>query len=179
MFVRSMHVWPALPQMRRRWLLGALLTGGMLGWLARADAATATSPRRAAAGGRRNTQAMPAALPLFLDHLIPADELTPSASSLKVHDRIWLAAQTDAGLLRLISVVCDWLDSYGEGFGTLHIDERDALLQWMSKAPWESPQRRFFHWMRTQAFTLYYTQPASWVGLPIERPPQPLGHVLD
>ena len=46
---RSLSSWPFLlplpvaAGLRRRWFLGALLTGGLLGWVARADAARAAS----------------------------------------------------------------------------------------------------------------------------------------
>lgn len=184
MSVRSFSTWPSLsslsplPQLRRRWFLGALLTGGLLGWAARADAKAAVQRTRLkpVSQGRAD---MPPALRVFIDHLIPADELTPAASALRVPDHIWQQAQDDADLRRLIEVVCAWMDRYGDGFAALQPDEREALVKWMSTAPWESPQRRFFHLVRDRAFTLYYTQPAAWKGLPIQRPPQPIGHVLD
>src|SRR3990167_10902502 len=86
--------WPRLPQLRRRWLLGALLAGGLLGWLARADAAGgAKATGRAVAGRRPGKSAMPSALSPFIDHLIPADELSPAASALGVSQRIWSEAR--------------------------------------------------------------------------------------
>lgn len=166
--------WPSLPQWRRRWLLGALLTGGLLGWLARADAAA--SVRRAPRA--RATPAPPAALIALLDHLIPADELTPAASALRVPQQMWAEAQTQPELLRLAEVGCTWLDRYGDGFASLQFEEREALVAWMARAPWESPQRRLFYWARERGMTLYYAQPASWRGLPITRPPQPLGYEM-
>lgn len=122
---------------------------------------------------------MPPALSAFIDHLIPADDLTPAASALNVPGDIWQQAQDDANLLRLISAVCAWMDRYGEGFAALQFDEREVLVKWMSIAPWESPQRRFFHLIRDRAFTLYYTQAVALKGLSIQRPPQPIGHELD
>lgn len=169
---------PTLPQWRRRWFLGALLAGGLLGWAARADAKAAVHRTRVKPASQRGAD-QPAALSAFIDHLIPADELTPAASALRVPGLIWQQARSDADLRRLIEVVCTWMDRYGEGFAALQFDEREALVAWMAKAPWESPQRRFFHLVRDRALTLYYTQPASWKGLPIQRPPQPIGHVLD
>ncbi|MBI5925258.1 MAG: gluconate 2-dehydrogenase subunit 3 family protein [Aquabacterium sp.] len=181
MTVRTFSTWPflpSLPQLRRRWFVGALLAGGLLGWAARADAKVAVHRARVKVNGAGRVL-MPLALKAFVDHLIPADELTPAASALKVPEVIWQQAQADAELGRLVEVVCRWMDQYGEGFAALLPQEREALVTWMSKAPWESPQRRFFHLVRDRAFTLYYTQPASWKGLPMQRPPQPLGHVLD
>jgi hypothetical protein len=169
-----------VPHWRRRWFLGALMAGGLMGWLARADAASGRlQPRRRKPTGKGQALHMPPALSPFIDHLIPADALTPAASALQVPGSIWQQAQADAELQHLLRVVCEWLDRYGDGFTALQPAEREILVQWMSTAPWQSPQRRFFYWVRERAFTLYYTQPASWLGLPIERPPQPLGHVLD
>lgn len=52
-------------------------------------------------------------------------------------------------------------------------------MQWMAQAPWEAPQRRFFHLVREQAFMLYYSQPGAWVGLALDHPPQPQGFALE
>lgn len=166
--------WPRLPQWRRRWLLGALLTGGLLGWLARADAAA--SVRRPRPG--QATASPPEALVALLDHLIPADDLTPAASALQVPQRLWAEAQQDPALLKLVETGCAWLDRYGDGFALLRPEEREVLVAWMARAPWEAPQRRLFYWARERGMTLYYAQPASWRGLPISRPPQPLGYEL-
>jgi len=175
--LRSWPSLPRLPQWRRRWLLAALVSGGWLGVLARADAAVALDRRRARS--KSSPPAQPQTLRVFIDHLIPADELTPAASVLQVHQRVWDETLRDPDGVRLVSMVSDWLDGYGEGFASLSEAERDTLVAWMSAAPWESPQRRFFHWVRERAFTHYYSQPASWRGLPVQRPPQPMGHVLD
>ncbi len=173
--------WPSLPQWRRRWLLAALMSAGWWGSMARAEAQTTA---RAAAlmagrGKRRAGGGMPDTFVHFVDHLIPADDLTPAASGLKVPQRVWSEALLEPEGQRLVSVVCQWLDSYGEGFARLSWDEREALVRWISTAPWSSPQRRFFHWVRERAFTHYYSQAPSWRGLPVQRPPQPVGHVLD
>ncbi|MDO9003795.1 MAG: gluconate 2-dehydrogenase subunit 3 family protein [Aquabacterium sp.] len=122
---------------------------------------------------------MPVALSPFIDHLIPADELSPAASALGVAQRIWNDAMATPDGRMLVERVCQWLDQYGEGFASLDDSEREVLVRWMSQAPWESPQRRFFHLVREQAFTLYYTQPAALKGFPFDRPPQPMGFALD
>ena len=185
---RLLSTWPSLawPQWRRRWFLAALASGGWLGAVARAEAQVSVKGR-GGRGGRAQTEpqrgtprsAQPATLRAFIDHLIPADDLTPAASTLQVHQRVWAEAQQDPDGVRLMVLVCRWLDGYGDGFDRLSEAERETLVAWMAKAPWESPQRRFFHWVRERAFTHYYSQPASWRGLPVQRPPQPMGHVLD
>ena len=185
---RLLSTWPSMawPRWRRRWFLAALVSTGWLGAVARAEAQVSVKGRRGL-GGRAQTEpqrgtprsAQPATLRAFIDHLIPADDLTPAASTLQVHQRVWAEAQQDPDGVRLVGTVCRWLDGYGDGFERLSEAERETLVAWMAKAPWESPQRRFFHWVRERAFTHFYSQPASWRGLPVQRPPQPMGHVLD
>ncbi|MFT3856067.1 MAG: gluconate 2-dehydrogenase subunit 3 family protein [Aquabacterium sp.] len=179
----AQRLWPSLPHLRRRWFLQALMAGGFIGWLARLDAQAAVSRPQAASaqeGGRGGSRgpmppAMPPALPVLVDHLIPADELTPAGSALGVPAAMWREALADAELSAFVKGGCAWLDRYGDGFASLADDEREALCVWMSRADWETPQRRFFHWVRERAFSLYYAQPVSWRGMPFERPPQPIG----
>lgn len=122
---------------------------------------------------------MPVALSPFIDHLIPADDVSPAASALGVAQQVWSEAGSTLEGQILVERVCQWLDRYGEGFASLDHSEREVLVRWMSQAPWESPQRRFFHLIREQAFTHYYTQAAALNGFPFDRPPQPMGFALD
>lgn len=178
MDLRTSRSWPVLPQLRRRWFLRALCAGGLLGWLAQLDAvagsSTAKRPVKAAPH-----PAMPPALAIFIDHLIPADEVTPAASALRVPQAVWQRAQQEPAFRQLIEWTCDWLDRYGEGYAALHPDEREVLMQWMAQAPWEAPQRRFFHLVREQAMALYYSDQRTWAGLPLSYPPQPMGYAQE
>lgn len=45
----------------------------------------------------------------------------------------------------------------------------------MQAMPWESPAGLFFGVMRNTVMAAYYAEPASWRGLALDRPPQPLG----
>jgi hypothetical protein len=162
---------------RRRWFLSALSSAGWLAWLAGRDALAA--PRRGAKAAVV-AQVAPEAWSPLLDHLIPADEWTPSASGLGVDRQLWAQAHKAAEYARLVAFGCQWLDRYHpQGFVGLSFDEREALLTWMSQAPWEAPQRRFFDLVRDHAMTLYYLQPAARRGTLLEDPPQPGGRAIN
>jgi hypothetical protein len=164
---------------RRRWFLSALSSAGWLAWLASRDALAA--PKRGAkAGAVAVTSVAPKSWSPFMDHLIPADEWTPCASALGVDRQLWAQALKDAEYARLVTFGCQWLDRYHpQGFVGLSFDEREALLTWMSQAPWEAPQRRFFDLVRDHAMTLYYLQPAARRGTLLEEPPQPGGRAIN
>jgi Gluconate 2-dehydrogenase subunit 3 len=167
--------WP--PAIRRRWLLGALSGAGWWAWLAQQDALAA--PRRLGQRATRGKQA-PAAWPHLLDHLIPADDWSPAATGLKVDSQLWAEVQKDAAYEQLVVYGCQWLDRYHpQGFAKLSEAEREELLTWMSQAPWESPQRRFFDLVRDHAMTIYYLQPAARQGTLLEHPPQPGGRAIN
>ncbi|HYR24562.1 MAG TPA: gluconate 2-dehydrogenase subunit 3 family protein [Aquabacterium sp.] len=176
---RTARPWPVLPQLRRRWFLRALCAGGLLGWLAQVDARVARARPGRAAKPVADATDMPAAWTPFLDHLIPADAFTPAASALAVPQQLWRLAQQDPPFRQLIEWNCVWLDRYGDGYAGLRPDEREVLMQWMAQAPWEAPQRRFFHLVREQAFMLYYGDPRAWSGLSLTHPPQPQGYALE
>lgn len=178
MDLRAARTWPVLPQLRRRWFLRALCAGGLLGWLAQLDAVAGSSPVRHPVKAA-SQPAMPAALAPFVDHLIPADEFTPAASALRVPQTMWQRALQEPAFRQLIEWTCGWLDRYGDGYAALHPDEREVLMQWMAQAPWEAPQRRFFHVVREQAMALYYSDQRAWAGLPLSHPPQPMGYAQE
>lgn len=123
---------------------------------------------------------MPSSWSPWLDHLIPEDELTPSATQLHIDQRLWAEALKDKDYARLVRFGCQWIDRYHpQGFQGLNADEREQLVLWMSQAPWESPQRRFFELVRDHAMKLYYLEPAARRGTPLEQPPQPGGRSID
>ena len=101
MDLRTSRSWPVLPQLRRRWFLRALCAGGLLGWLAQLDAVAGSSPAKRPAKAVPHP-AMPPALALFIDHLIPADEFTPAASALRGPQAVWQRAQQEPPFRQLI-----------------------------------------------------------------------------
>ncbi len=112
----------------------------------------------------------------FCDTLIPADALTPAASALGVPAAILGDVRGDALGERLVGAGCAWLDvECGGDFAGASEPSRNAALERMQAMPWQSPAGRFFAVMRNTAMADYYVQPASWRGLALDRPPQPLG----
>lgn len=173
--MKPFHVSHLTSTWRRRWFLSAMTGAGFWTWLATREALAARPSSR----GPRSER-MPATWTLWLDHLIPADEWTPSASGLGVDRQLWAESLKDHAYAQLVQFGCQWLDRYHpQGLAGLTEDEREQLAVWMSQAPWESPQRRFFELVRDHAMKLYYLQPAARRGTLLEYPPQPMGRSID
>lgn len=110
------------------------------------------------------------------DTLVPADVLTPAASTLGVPETILADIESVPDARRLLVLACDWLDACAGGdFALRTEDEREAVLQIMATQPWESPVGRFFVLARNTVMAEYYAHPAAWRGLALDRAPQPLG----
>ena len=132
--------------------------------------------------GQARADSPPAALErttfaAFLDVLLPRDALSGSATDLHVDDKLWEFAQSDARFRRLLGLGCQWLNlTGGPPFAELTAEQQIAVLEWMSTSDWNRIPRRFYELVRQAAIELYYSDPEAWHGLPIERPPQPLGY---
>ena len=125
----------------------------------------------------KSTIAIEQALSSFLDTLIPADNISPSASQAGVTEDILNFSRNDKLLHKLITLGCQWLDLQTPvKFTELPEDVRERILTWMSQAKENSLPRKFFDITRHLSMGFYYRKPASWKGLPITRPPQPLGY---
>ncbi len=152
----------------------ALIAAALAGTVAYAAGASALATE-APAGAPATADTFTA----FCDTLIPADELSPSASALGVPARILAQAAVNANLQRLVDFSCAWLDQAAGGtFAGADEGLRDAILEAMSTLPWEAPQRRFFDLMRDLAMGYYYSQPAALKGMAVDRPPQPAGYFM-
>ena len=115
-------------------------------------------------------------LRVFVDALLPADEFTPAASALDVHTLILNDADKDPALRLLIQEGCRWLGQSVGALAALDPDQMLRLLNAMNEADWDSGPRNFFYHFRDRAVMHYYADPRAWVGLAIQRPPQPLGY---
>jgi hypothetical protein len=151
---------------RRRWLAGVV--GLFFGtWLFPINRVAAQSP---VSPSHNKT------LRIFVDALLPEDDLTPAASALEVHTQILKDAEQDASLRLLIADGCGWLEQSIGSLETLDSGQIERLLQAMSKADWDSGPRNFFYQIRDRAVTYYYADPGAWAGSVINRPPQPMGY---
>lgn len=117
------------------------------------------------------------ALDAFVDTLIPADDLTPSASQLGVSMILWKQAESDPGLRQWLIEGLKWLDQ-GAPAGFARLDEpgRLLLVERLAGSPAGSQTRTFFEMMRVRIMSAYYADPRSSQGLAIDRPPQPIGY---
>jgi hypothetical protein len=118
-----------------------------------------------------------AALAAFVDTLLPRDALSGSATDLGIDRQIWEFSKTEPDFRKLVSFGCRWLDmTGGPPFAKLPVDQQITVVSWMAQADWNDVPRRFYELMRQVSVELYYSTPAGWHGLPIQRPPQPLGY---
>lgn len=113
----------------------------------------------------------------FLDVLLPRDNLSGSATDLRVGEQLWALAADDLRFRRLIGLGCQWLNATGgPPFAELDTDQQIAVVEWMSQSNWNEVPRRFYELVRQTTVEAYYSDPAAWKGTVIERPPQPLGY---
>ena len=120
-------------------------------------------------------------LPALLDTLIPADELTPSASALGVPEKILANYAGHATYLRLIEYGCRWLNQTAEKkfnmqFVELEAAEQQQLVQQLAAKKPSTILYQFFLLLRNRSLELYYSQNQSWYGLTLSQTPQPLGY---
>lgn len=128
--------------------------------------------------GSLETPAQRETLNAFLDVLIPRDELSGSASDLAVGTSLWEIAVEDSRFRRLLELGCRWLDMTAtKSFSGLSAEQQYAVVNWMSASDYNQVPRRFYELARQMAMIAYYSHPAAWGGLPVQRPPQPLGYL--
>jgi hypothetical protein len=114
----------------------------------------------------------------FLDVLLPRDVLSGSATDLRVDAQLWALSDTEVRFRHLIALGCQWLNiTGGPPFAKLATKQQIAVVEWMSHSDWDQVPRRFYELVRQTAVEVYYSDPAAWRGLPIDRPPQPLGYM--
>jgi len=116
-------------------------------------------------------------LAAFLDVLLPHDDLSGSATELRIDEKLWELSEFDNRFRHLVLLGCRWLNlTGGPPFVELNMEQQVAVVEWMSNSDWDQVPRRFYELVRQTAIELYYSDPAAWTGLPLERPPQPQGY---
>jgi hypothetical protein len=121
-------------------------------------------------------------LRVYVDTLIPADELGPGALELGVLEAIEAAAAQDAGYRRLLDLGCAWLDQqagfFGEkAFGALGENQRARLVLFASEQAFGSVPRVFFEMTQAHALRLFWARPEAWPAIGYGGPPQPAGFI--
>jgi hypothetical protein len=119
--------------------------------------------------------------PAFLDTLLPEDE-APSASRLEIDKKLIDHAAGIENYLRLLQLGCQWLDRQAAAvnnveFWQLDPQGREDIVTTAEQAPEGLIQRLFFDRIKADAFTFYYSNPASWVAIGFTGPPQPGGYL--
>ncbi len=174
---RTVPLDPAVDAMRRR-IAGTVLLAASAAIGDRVLAAAPAAERRSAAAP---APALPwrATFTAFCDTLVPADALTPSASALGVDRALLADIVEDADATRLAAATCRWLDAAGGDsgapFATRGEAERVAIVERLSREPWNTAPARGYLAVRNSVLEAYYVRPESWRGLALDRPPQPLG----
>jgi hypothetical protein len=131
----------------------------------------AWSREAAAASGERGTLAG------FVDTLLPADDLSPSASSLGVHDDILSFSAQVPRLPDLLHGGASWLNATGGArFEALSEGDRNKVVAWMSRSDGSQAPYRFFEVVRLLAVEFYYAHAEAIAGFPLNEAPQPRGY---
>lgn len=121
-----------------------------------------------------------AALPGFVDTLLPGDDASPAATDLAVDQGLLAGAADSAEAMALLEAGCAWLDAEARAAGAPAFASLDAAGRASIAARAEagapgSGERRFFESVRQAAFARYYSDPRSWAPLDYAGPPQPRG----
>lgn len=114
----------------------------------------------------------------FLDLIIPADDVTPSASALGVHTELEDAVRSHALLSQLFDYGLSWLDQAGgRSFLTLPPETQQAILTHAAQADFNQIPGRFFAVARLLATEIYFSKSEVIAGLPLNKAPQPDGYL--
>lgn len=112
-----------------------------------------------------------------VDTLLPADDVTPSATALGVSDELMLLAPKGSNLHRLFALGTTWLDELdSRSFAELSTETRQDVLRYMEQADYNEVPGRYFQLLRQMAMEIYYAQPQTYAELALNPAPQPKGY---
>lgn len=112
-----------------------------------------------------------------LNTLLPADEMSPSATELGIETEMERLIADKALLKRLFAVALEWLDGVGpRPYRELDAERRLDILGAMAASDYNQIPGRFFHVVRALAVELYFARPEAISGYPLNTAPQPTGY---
>lgn len=117
----------------------------------------------------------------LIDHLIPADSLTPSGVEVGVVDSIIILSKEVPNYTEMLELGLKWLEDasklkIGKTFENISSFEREKILIAASKETHMTLPRVFFDRIRKDAMAIYYGDMRSYAGLSINNPIQPIGY---
>lgn len=118
-----------------------------------------------------------ASLGAVLDVLLPADDLSPSATALGVGDEIVAFLGDDGPLRQLFTLALDWMDGLdGRPYRDLPPLRQAQILDAMAASDHDLIPGRFYHILRALVVEFAYARPEALGGLPLHPAPQPEGY---
>lgn len=118
-----------------------------------------------------------ASLGAVLDRLLPADDLSPSATALGIDAEIAAFLGDEGPLLQLFALALDWMDGLdGRPFRDLPTMRQAQILDAMAAGDPDQIPGRFYHILRALAVEFFYARPEALGGLPLHPAPQPEGY---
>lgn len=128
-----------------------------------------------------STQEQASTLVSLIDHLIPADSLSPSGVEVGVVDSIITLSKEVPNYTDMLELGQKWLEDssklkFGKTFENISNFEREKILIAASKEAHMTLPRVFFDRIRKDAMAIYYGDMRSYAGLSINNPIQPIGY---
>jgi len=156
----------------RRRLLKVTTSSLVLAWLERAHGLSLSLSDKPAPY---------AALPSYLETLLPSEGPMPGAIAAGVPAAILEKASATPGYDRLLLDGSLWLEREARRtamvpFNGLSEEQRVHLITRAENSPQGSLPRVFFRRTHKDALEIYYSKPKVWAALGYGGPPQPLGY---
>ena len=119
-----------------------------------------------------------ASLASVVDTLLPADDVSPSASALGVDRDIADFVKENDMMTQLFVAALDWMDQLADmPFHDLEPSQQAEVLAFMESADFNAIPGRFYHILRALAVEFYYDRSGAISGFPLQPAPQPNGYL--
>jgi len=118
----------------------------------------------------------------WLEVLIPPDSISPGAGGLRVDADLMAVAKETPRRYKLLQAGVRWADSEAKAYGSVYFsalaaEQANEVVAKAAASEIGTVPRAFFEYTLRETKKIYYAKPEAWVGLGIERPPQPIGYV--